>query len=354
MQMREKELMQLALNLAEGGRGFVEPNPKVGCVIEKKGIVVGKGFHKRFGGAHAEAIALEDAGKRAEGATMHVTLEPCCHYGKQGPCTEKIIEAGIKRVVVALRDPNPLVNGRGLKQLRKAGIKVKVVNSAEAEELNEGFLKFHRTGTPFVLLKSAITFDGKIAWGKGRKIISGKESIKLLHLLRNEFDAVLVGVNTVVKDDPLLTARTAPFRNPLRVVVDSKARVPLKARVLGGNAKTVIACTASAPSKRIEALVRKGVGVITVRERNGQVDLRDLVAQLGKAGIQSILVEGGSEINSSALRERIVDKVMLFVSPKIAGKGTGVVNDEKLLDLLSVEKASLLLKDLLIEARPRL
>jgi len=308
--------MKKALELAEGA--FTSPNPMVGCVIVKNSRIVGQGYHKRAGKPHAEIEALKKAGSKAKGATVYVTLEPCCHYGKTPPCTDAIIKAGVKKVVAAMYDPNPLVSGKGVKALRNAGIKVEVgVLGLEAARLNEAYIKKITSRKPFVVLKSAMSLDGKIATKTGdSKWISSKESRKLVHLLRGRCDAIMVGANTVIVDNPRLTSRIRGGRDPLRVIVDDSLKSPPSSNVFDeGN--VLVATTKKASLKKKKALEKKGVRVRVLGEK--KVDLRKLVRILGKDGATSILIEGGGGLNASALEQKIVDKMLFFIAPKIIG-----------------------------------
>jgi diaminohydroxyphosphoribosylaminopyrimidine deaminase/5-amino-6-(5-phosphoribosylamino)uracil reductase len=328
--MADVMYMQQALQLATGGRGFVSPNPLVGCVIVKHDQVVGQGYHQRFGGPHAEIHALQAAGSCARGATLYVTLEPCCHHGKTPPCSEAILEAGIGRVVVALRDPNPLVAGGGVTRLREAGIPVTLgVCEEEARQLNEAFLKHVTTRCPFVTLKSAITLDGKIATSTGAsRWITGTQARVAVHRLRHATDAIMVGIGTVFQDDPLLTTRLPdqPGVNPLRVIVDSTLRVPLQAQVLdvAADRRTLVATTVRADGARQQQLQERGVEIVCLPAYDdGCVHLEALLQHLGAHGIASVLVEGGATLSAALLRHGLIDKVLLFVAPKIIG-GDGV------------------------------
>jgi diaminohydroxyphosphoribosylaminopyrimidine deaminase/5-amino-6-(5-phosphoribosylamino)uracil reductase len=324
------QYMQQALELARGGLGFVSPNPLVGCVLIKDGIVVGRGYHQRFGGPHAEVHALHEAGPQARGAVLYVNLEPCSHTGKTPPCADAVIQAGVSRVVVALRDPNPLVAGAGLARLAAAGIAVTVgVCEAAAYKLNEAFIKFITTRRPFVTLKSAITLDGKIATRTGAsRWITGELARQESHRLRHAADAILVGVGTVLQDDPQLTTRLPDLQgaNPLRVIVDSTLRVPRQAQVtdVASDRRTLIVTTARAPVARREALQVRGVEVVHLPAYDdGRVDLEALLRYLGERGVASVLVEGGATLSATLLRRRLIDKVLLFVAPKIIG-GDGI------------------------------
>lgn len=315
--------MQLALNLAARGKGRTSPNPMVGAVIVKGDKVIASGYHRKAGTAHAEAAALKKAGPGARGATLYVNLEPCCHTRKRTPpCTKAIIRAGIKEVVTAMIDPNPQVSGRGLRELRKAGIKTRTgVLREAAQKLNEAFIKHITSKRPFVILKIAQSIDGKIATASGEsKWITGPEARAMVHKLRNEVDALLVGSGTVNADNPSLDCRTRGSRNPFRVIVDSRLQISLRAKVLRHkDRKTIIAATAKADKTKLDKLERRGIRILIIREKSGRVDLNSLMTELGKLGITSVMIEGGSSIAASALSERIVDKVMFFTAPKIIG-----------------------------------
>lgn len=324
------QYMQQALELAREGLGFVSPNPLVGCVLVQDGAVVGRGYHQHFGGPHAEVYALQDAGAQARGAVLYVNLEPCSHTGKTPPCVDAVIQAGVSRVVVALRDPNPLVAGAGLARLAAAGIAVTVgVCAAAAHKLNEAFVKYITTRRPFVTLKSAITLDGKIATRTGAsQWITGELARQEGHRLRHAADAILVGIGTVLQDDPQLTTRLPDQQgvNPLRVIVDSTLRVPLQAQVtdVASDRRTLIVTTARAPMAHSEALRTRGVEVVCLPAYDdGRVDLEALCRYLGERGVASVLVEGGATLSATLLRRRLIDKVLLFVAPKIIG-GDGI------------------------------
>lgn len=321
--------MRRALDLAARARGRTSPNPMVGAVLVKDGQLIGEGFHAYAGSDHAEVAALRDAGPAARGATLYVSLEPCCHYGRTPPCVEQILQAGIRRVVAACEDPNPAVSGKGIAALRAAGLSVDVgVLAEEAERLNEAFFTHVRTGRPFVTLKVAASLDGKIATQTGEsRWITGESARRRVHQLRNEMDAVLVGIGTVLRDDPLLTTRLGIVdqRDPIRVVVDNLARLPLRAKAVNraSTAPTILAVSQMAPRTKLEALEREGVQVIVVESSPRRVSLERLIEALGKRGILSVMIEGGAEINASALREGIVDKVLVFLAPiLIGGKST--------------------------------
>ena len=318
--MSDERYMETALDLALGGEGGVNPNPLVGAVVVKDGEIVGQGYHRAYGGPHAEAYALEEAGGRAHGATLYVTLEPCCHHGKTPPCVERITTAGITRVVIPCIDPNPLVNGSGVRRLRDAGIEVEVgVLEERARRLNEIFFHFVTTGRPFVELKLAVSLDGRIATRTGdSRWISGEASRVLGHRLRRRLAAVLIGVGTVISDDPALTVRHVPGRNPLRVVLDGEGRTPLDARLLREEGRTVVA-TSRMPAEREAGLAHAGASVWRLPDEGGRVDLTALLGRLGREGIDSVLVEGGGETAAAFLEAGLVDKVSFFIAPLLLG-----------------------------------
>jgi len=322
-----KRYMEMALQLAEKGRGYVNPNPLVGCVIVKRGKVIGKGFHKKYGEAHAEIIALKEAGTKARNAIMYGTLEPCSHWGKTPPCTLHIIEAGISEVIIAMKDPNPIIKGND--ELKANGIKLKTgILREEAEKQNESYIKFIKTGKPFVVLKLALSLDGKIATSSGdSKYITGIESRTYAHKMRHNADAVMVGINTVKKDNPFLDARLIKGKNPLKIIVDSKLQVPEKANVLIDPSKVILATTTKAKKEKIEKWRKKGVVVLQTKPKQGMVDLKELMEQLGKKSIISVMIEGGASLAGSAIKEKIVDKIAIFTAPKIIGKGMDAVKN---------------------------
>jgi len=317
------QMMEEALALAGRAAGRTSPNPLVGAVVVADGQVVGRGLHARAGEAHAEVVALREAGDLARGGTLYVTLEPCDHVGRTGPCTEAVLAAGIQRVVVAMLDPDPCVNGRGIARLRQAGIRAEVgLLEARARKVNEFYVKHRRTGLPFVTLKWAMSLDGKIAARRGSAMaITEGEARRYAHELRNVYDAVLVGVGTVLADDPRLTCRLPGGRSPTRIIVDSTLRTPPGARVVTGvaEAPTVIVTTAAAPRERVEAMRQAGVQVLVQDRRDGPVDLPALMQDLGRRGMLSVLIEGGGTVNASALAAGIVDKVIALVAPRLIG-----------------------------------
>lgn len=321
--MQDEDFMREALALARNAEGRTSPNPMVGAVIVRDGRIIAAGWHRKAGTPHAEVHALRMAGDLAKGATLYVTLEPCSHYGRTGPCAKAVVEAGIKRAVIAMKDPNPLVSGRGIEILEEAGIEVKVgVLEEEARRLNEAFLKWVPHKMPFVVLKTAMTLDGKIATYTGESQWITNEASRLrVHEYRDIYDSILVGIGTVLRDDPSLTTRLPDYtgKNPVRIIVDSQARTPLTAKVVtDGKARTIIAVTEQAPLERIKALEKAGAEVITAGT-GAHVDLRNLLQQLGQKEICSVFVEGGGRINFSLLQEGLVDKVHAFIAPKIIG-----------------------------------
>lgn len=312
--------MRMALRLAERARGRTSPNPMVGAIIVKGGQIIGRGYHRRAGEPHAEAIALRKAGGAAKDATLYVTLEPCSHTDKRTPpCAPLVMQSGVRRVVVAMVDPNPRVSGRGIKALRSAGIDVTTgILDAEAKKMNEAFIKYITRRVPFLTLKIAQTLDGKIATSSGAsKWITGEKAREEAHRLRDSHDAVLVGINTVLMDNPSLTTRIPGGRDAVRVIVDSRLRIPVNAKVVAQSspARTMVATLANAPKNKIKELQDAGVEVLTIRSAHGRVDLRDLMKKLGKRDIMSALIEGGAEINASALKAGLVDKVVMFLAP---------------------------------------
>ena len=315
------------LSLAARGAGHVSPNPLVGCVVVKRGRVIGRGFHRKFGGPHAEVNAIRSVHESVRGATLYVNLEPCHVYGKTPPCTDLIIKSGIAHVVVGMKDPNPLIYGRGIRKLRRAGIRVTVgILERECRTINEFFSRFVTTGLPFVTLKIAQSLDGKIG-GSKRGWITGRTSRKLVHMLRSRYDAVLVGAGTVVKDNPRLTVRHIRGRNPVRIVLDGKFRVSERSAVFrkSAGARTILISDAMYVRRhagKSSRLRRKGVEILELKGRgNGRIPLRTVLKEVGSRGIASILVEGGASIFSAFLREDLCDKLLVFVAPKIIGKG---------------------------------
>lgn len=347
--MDDIKYMQRALQLAQLAEGGTSPNPMVGAVIvDDAGNIIGEGYHHKAGQPHAEINALAAAGDKAKGATIYVTLEPCSHYGRTGPCCEALIKAGVKRVVSAVTDPNPLVAGRGLNRLREAGIEVtEHICEDEAKKLNEKFFFWITHKRPFVSLKYAMTLDGRLAAAGGdSKWITGTEARTYAHYLRKAHDAVLVGKNTVLHDDCELTTRMVEGKNPVRIVLDSMAALPLNAKILNGEAKTIVAASEKAPQDKLARLQQLAdVKVLTLPEHDGQLDLNVLLDKLAAMEITSLLVEGGSEIHGAFMDAGLAEMVYAFIAPKIIGGrdalgpvgGTGNTDMGKAVKLRDVE-----------------
>jgi diaminohydroxyphosphoribosylaminopyrimidine deaminase/5-amino-6-(5-phosphoribosylamino)uracil reductase len=325
--MNDEYWMRRVLRLAGKGAGRTSPNPMVGALLVRGDRVVGEGYHSRAGEPHAEVNALRAAGSEARGATLYINLEPCTHYGRTPPCAPQVIRAGVKKAVIGMEDPNPAVHGRGIRSLRSGGIDVRLGVLGEAcRELNEAFSKHIVEGKPFVILKVAATLDGKIAARNGdSKWISGERSRRFVHQLRNRVDGVVVGVGTVVRDDPLLTARVRGGRDPLRIILDSRLRIPEGARVLQDSPSgTMIAVTKKAPQEKIERLKKRGVRILTAPSKEGRVDLAWCFSRLGEMGVTSLMVEGGSRVSGALLDGRLFDKLLLFLSPRLLGDARSV------------------------------
>lgn len=333
---QDQVYMQMALELATRGRGFTAPNPMVGAVVVKAGAIVGRGYHERVGEAHAEVNALNEAGEAAKGATLYVTLEPCNHTGRTPPCTRRVVEAGIRRVVVAMLDPNPDVTGGGCQLLQANGLEVVTgVCATEAEALNEIFVKYMRTKRPFVLLKCAMTLDGQLATRTGdSKWVTGPEARQAVHELRHNLDAIMVGRHTVSTDDPSLTTRRAAGeggdsiagRDPARVVLDSRLSIDPGARVLqlDSQAPTYLVHGPAVDEGRRAIFKDRGARLIEVPLGEGGLDLATVMDRLGAEGLTSVLLEGGGRLIASALKAGVVDKVNLFYAPKLLGGNDGV------------------------------
>ncbi len=320
----EERYMRRALELAMRGIGKVNPNPLVGAVIVKNKNIVAEGWHAEYGGLHAERHALSRLADAdgARGADMYVTLEPCCHYGKQPPCTEAIIEHGIKNVYIGSRDPNPLVSGKGAGQLEAAGVRVyRDVLKDECDAINPVFFHYITTGTPYVVMKYAMTLDGKTACDSGEsRWITGSAAREHVQKTRNALAGIMAGVGTVAKDDPMLTCRLDGGRNPVRIICDSKLRIPDGCKIMNTarQIKTIIA-TASDDEKRILDLKKRGVSIVRTKPLDGMVDLAGLMKELGGLGIDGILLEGGGTLNCGALKAGIVSHIQAYVAPKIFG-----------------------------------
>jgi len=363
----DEKYMRLALRLARKGEGKTRPNPMVGAVVVKGKAIVGTGYHHRAGEPHAEILALRQAGEKAKGATLYLNLEPCDHFGRTPPCTQAILQAGIQRVVAGMKDPNPLVSGRGIKRLKAGGVQVEVgICERACQELNAAFGKSITNRTPWVILKAAVSLDGKAATRSGdSRWISSGASRRQVHRLRTLVDAVMVGIGTVRRDDPLLNIRLParrPARQPLRVVIDSRLRIPLDSRIVrtAEEFPTLVATTPAAPPGRRERLKKAGVEVLTLQgDRQGRVKLRLLMRKLGVRGIQSVLLEGGPTLNAGALEERIVDRILLFMAPKIIGgkEAPGMIGGQGAWRMKSARRAEIVKvrrigPDLLVEAKP--
>jgi diaminohydroxyphosphoribosylaminopyrimidine deaminase/5-amino-6-(5-phosphoribosylamino)uracil reductase len=339
--MTETSYMKLALKLAAKGEGWVSPNPMVGAVVVKEGQVVGRGYHRRAGLPHAEVEALAAAGEAARGADLYVTLEPCNHQGKTPPCTQAILAAGVRRVIIAARDPNPQVPGGGADFLAARGVEVDVgLMAAEARRLNEAWLHYVNRGRPWVMAKAACSLDGKIATVGGEsQWLTGEAARGLGHRLRHRVDAIVVGIGTVLADDPQLTTRRPGGRgkDPIRIVLDSRLRLPLTARLLtlDSQAPTWVATTSQAPPETIRALTARGAQVLVLPADAGRVALPALLAELGARQIQSLLVEGGAETLGTFFDQRLVNQFYFFYAPKILGgqQAPGMVGGQGIVHL---------------------
>ncbi len=324
--MTDEQYMKRALKLAKRGTGYTSPNPMVGAVIVKEKEIIGEGWHERYGDLHAERNALKNCKGSPQGADMYVTLEPCCHYGKQPPCVEAVIGAGIKRVFVGSKDPNPLVAGKGVKILREHGIEVvEDVLKDECDRLNEVFFYYIQTRRPYVVMKYAMTMDGKIATYSGlSKWITTEKAREHVQNLRHRYKAIMVGIGTVLADDPLLTCRIEGGVNPIRIICDSRLRIPIDSQIVktATEVPTIIAVSDKSDhkiSQKISQLENAGIEILHIHEKDGHIDLNDLMAKLGEKNIDSILLEGGGTLNWSALESGIVNKVLAYVAPKLFG-----------------------------------
>jgi diaminohydroxyphosphoribosylaminopyrimidine deaminase/5-amino-6-(5-phosphoribosylamino)uracil reductase len=344
--------MKEALRLAKKGLGRTSPNPAVGAVIVRKGRIIASGYHKKAGGDHAEVEALSMLGGKAEaGDTMYVNLEPCNHYGNTPPCTMSILKSGLKKVVIGMSDPNPGVRGGGARFLRERGIEVRSgVLESECRELNEAFIKFIITGRPFVIAKSALTMDGWSATATGHsKWVTGDQSRNFVHRLRDRVDGVLVGVGTIIADNPSLTTRirNRRGRDPIRIIVDTHLRIPQNARVLNldSDSMTLLATGKDIEPGLLKKIERDGVSIIRCPIKDGRVDLNSLMVELGKMSVTSLMVEGGSSIMGSMIREMLIDKFYIFKAPRIFGgdngfpmaRGTGAVMMDKSLMMRDIK-----------------
>lgn len=316
--------MRRAIELAKKGGGYVHPNPLVGCVVVKDGKIIAEGYHEKYGEFHAERNALTRCKTETKDASLYVTLEPCCHYGKTPPCTEIIIEKGIKKVFVGILDPNPLVAGNGVKILQDAGIEVEVgLCENEIREMNKVFLKYITTKRPYVIMKTAMTLDGKIAAHTGdSKWVTNEESRKMVHDLRSELSGVIVGIGTVLADDPMLTCRLeGEHHQPVRIVVDSNLRIPLDSQLVktAREYRTIIATIQNNDCRDAALHIPTCVEIIECQSKNNHVDINDLMTKLGAMGIDSLLLEGGGTLNAAFLEAGCVDEVWAFIAPKIIG-----------------------------------
>lgn len=322
--MNDQDYMARALELARSGMGWTSPNPMVGAVIVKDGRIIGEGWHRRCGGLHAEREALAACREDPAGATIYVTLEPCCHQGRQPPCTQALLDAGICRVVVGAGDPNPLVAGKGIGLLRQNGVTVdEHVLERECQQLNQVFFHFIRTGLPFVVMKYAMTLDGKIAAYTGAsKWITGEIARNHVHRQRHRYSAIMAGVGTVLADDPLLTCRIEDGKNPVRIICDSGLRTPLTSQIVR-TAKEVptIFATCTTDPQAAKPFQDAGCTVLTLPRQEGHVDLQALMKELGQRQIDSILLEGGGTLNWAALKAGIVHKIQAYIAPKLLGGG---------------------------------
>ncbi len=357
--MEEEQYMRRAIALAENGIGYTCPNPMVGAVIVKDGQIIGEGFHERCGGLHAERNALASCVQDPCGATMYVTLEPCCHYGRTPPCTEAIIEAGIAKVLIGSRDVNPKVAGKGVRQLREAGILVQEdVLRAECDAINAVFFHYITTGFPYVALKYAMTADGKIATVSGAsKWITGETARAHVQTLRHRYSGIIVGIGTVLADDPMLNCRLEGGVNPLRIICDSQLRTPVESALCrtANEIPTLIVCAQAEPERKA-LLEQTGAEVLQLPSQDGRVDLRELFQVLGKRGIDSVLVEGGGELHFSLLEQQLAQKLYVYLAPKIFGGaqaktpvgGAGIALPEQAF-LLSKPTITVLSEDILLE-----
>lgn len=326
-ELKDREYMELALELALKGCGKVDPNPLVGAVIVKDGEIIGKGYHTEYGKLHAEREALARCSSSPEGAVMYVTLEPCCHHGKQPPCTDAVIDAGISRVVIGSADPNPLVAGKGVELLKANGIEViEGFMKEECDAINPAFFRFIKTGIPYVVMKYAMTMDGKIATRTGAsKWITSESARKRVHEDRNRYMAIMAGIGTVLKDDPLLTCRISGGRDPVRVICDTHLRIPVDSQIVKTAKKyrTLIATAETGGSEtgadKCSILTAKGCEILYIPVKNGHLDLEQLMKKLGEQKISSVLLEGGGTLNWSALEAGIVDRMQVYIAPKIFG-----------------------------------
>ena len=351
--MEHDYYMKKALCLAVKGKGRTSPNPMVGAVLVKNNKIVGKGYHKKAGFSHAEIEAIRNAGKKVKGSRLYLNLEPCSHYGRTPPCSDAIIKNEIKDVIIGMKDPNSLVAGKGIRKLKKAGINVmQGIMEKECREINAPYIKYITKKIPYVTLKVAGSLDGRISTKTGEsRWITGNLARNQVHKIRDEVDAVMIGINTVLRDDPVLTTRLKKKKdlmNPIRIILDSHLKIPLTAKSvqLKNGQKTIVATTAKAPLRKVKALVEMGVVVLKIRERESKVDMKDLMKKLRKMEISNIMIEGGAQVNASAMESGIVDKVIFFIAPIIIGgaNATGSIMGDGisfLKDAVSVKEISI-------------
>ncbi|MFA8300147.1 MAG: bifunctional diaminohydroxyphosphoribosylaminopyrimidine deaminase/5-amino-6-(5-phosphoribosylamino)uracil reductase RibD [Hyphomicrobiales bacterium] len=361
MEKKHIQYMKRAIELAHKGKGKVNPNPLVGAVIVKDDRIIGEGFHEYFGGPHAEINAFKNATEDVDGASMYVTLEPCSHYGKTPPCAEAIVKNKISKVYIGLKDPNPLVSGKGIQILEENGIETHHgLCTKEITALNKVFLKYIQTKTPYILLKTAMTLDGKIATYTGdSKWISGEDSRAYVHELRNELSAIMVGVDTIIIDDPSLTTRRANSdenNHPIRIILDTNCRIPLSAKVLNSPQRTIIVTSLEKEDNKVQSILSLGKEVLTIPKKDNKIDLNIFMKEIGEMGIDSILLEGGATLNFSALQSGIVDEVNTFIAPKMIGgiksktpvEGLGIASINEAICLSDMEITNID-KDILIK-----
>jgi diaminohydroxyphosphoribosylaminopyrimidine deaminase/5-amino-6-(5-phosphoribosylamino)uracil reductase len=360
MNQIDRSFMKRALSIAARGRGFVSPNPCVGCVIVKNGKVLSEGYHSFYGGAHAEINAIQKAKTSLRGATIYINLEPCTHWGKTPPCTPQVIKSGIKRIFIAMLDPNPLVKGRGIKALKKAGINVHVgLGQKEAEELNKSYIHWRKTKLPYVILKTAMSLDGKIATYRGdSQWISNPLSRRWGHKLRSASDAILVGRKTVEIDNPKLTSH-GMGKNPLRIILDPSLKTPISALVFSDKKPTLVIISKRAPKKKISKLMKSGIQFLRLNMKSNRFNVKTLLKYLGKSNVSQLLLEGGGETSWTFIKNKLVNEIAFFISPKIIGgrsaatpvegEGFDQVKKSLSLDFKNISRSG---TDILIQAIP--
>ncbi|MFH1257752.1 MAG: bifunctional diaminohydroxyphosphoribosylaminopyrimidine deaminase/5-amino-6-(5-phosphoribosylamino)uracil reductase RibD [Candidatus Micrarchaeota archaeon] len=352
--LSDEKFMRLALQLALNGRGSTKTNPLVGCVIVKNGKIIGKGFHKKFGGPHAEVFALKGAGKSAKGATLYCNLEPCLFYeGKKTPaCADLLIKSGISRIVIATTDPNPHISGKSISLLKKNGIRVTTgILQKDALSLNLPYFKFITTGKPYVFLKVAMSLDGRITH-PSKKYFSSKPSLIFAHQLRSQSDAILVGIGTVLKDDPSLTTRFVSGKNPLRIILDDKLQIPPNSKVLKDKNVLVVYGKKNHDANKLRLLEKSGYPVLSLNGKNGLLNLNSLLLELGKRNIGTLMIEGGSKVISSFFSARLFDKCYFVIVPEIFGEGPRLLPDSRSEPKLKISSISKSGADYLVEVTP--